>query len=60
MPKLRVDAVRGDDDIPFRNGPVRKRYPSHITALLTAGAAVAGVHDVLRQRGGKDFDKVGD
>ena len=59
MAKRRVDAVRGNDDIAFRNGPVGKRYPGHVIALLAGDAAVAGVHDVLRQRGGKDFDKVG-
>jgi hypothetical protein len=52
VPKLGVDAVRSDDDIPFRNDPIRKRYPSHIITLLTAGAAVTSVNYVSWQSGG--------
>jgi hypothetical protein len=47
-PKLRVDAIGGDDKIALGEGTVRERYPSHVTALLTAGAAMVSVHHVSR------------
>jgi hypothetical protein len=47
-PKLRVDAIGGDDKIALGESTVRERYPSHVTALLTAGAAVVSVHHVSR------------
>jgi hypothetical protein len=59
VPKLGVNAVRSDDDIPFRNAPIRKRYPGYMITLLAAGAAVASMHRISRQSFGQEFDKVG-
>ena len=46
VPKLRVNAVRGDDEIAFRDGSVRERYPCDVSDLLAADAAMASVHHV--------------
>ena len=59
MPKLGVDAVRGNDEIAFGHGSVRERHPGHVADLLKAGASMSGMHHLARQGRGQHLDEVG-